>query len=196
MDREFFEKLEQEETKKYDEVWLIDAYREANHSLRCLNSWPSRFRNVKSVIDFGCGNGAFALEMHNRGVDVLAIDISKNAPSQECKDALGENFIVQPLWHAIPHSGPAQLGVCCDVMEHMDERTVPIVLETIASACDRLFLKIAKFNEGWGLRVVKQRLHLTVKPDEWWIDQVEAIPNKRVVEVIESHPKWIFLEVR
>lgn len=188
-----FDALAAAEAEKYDRVWTYEAYRRKNHSVNCMEKWPDRFE-VESVIDFGCGNGAFSLEMHNRGVEVLAIDISGNAPSQECKDALGKNFIVQPLWHAVPRR--AQLGVCCDVMEHMDERTVPMVLETIASACDRLFLKIAKFNEGWGTKVIQQRLHLTVQPDEWWLEQLNEIPKKMDVEVIESHPKWLVVEVR
>lgn len=191
-----FAMMERSETEKYNRVWQDERYRVSNHSLKCLDKWEKRF-DVESVIDIGCGTGAFALEMHNQGKETWAVDIADNAPSEKCRQALGDRLIIAPLWCTLPIPEPVQLGVCCDVMEHIPEEAVGLVFETIASWCDRLFLQIATRKDKFGLRELDGlQLHMTVKRAEWWYERAREIPNKEYVEIIHADGRDFVIEVR
>lgn len=78
--------------------------------------------------------------------------------------------------------------ICSDVLEHIPEADVPAVLETLfghagtflwASVCCRKAKK--KFADG-------TNMHLTVRPREWWLEQMAAACPEGVVFYLTETP--------
>lgn len=165
------------ERDKYRKMWEFEQYRAVSPG----EQWASTFLGVakpapgSSAIDFGCGTGrgAFMLGLLG-GMKVQMVDFADNCLDPEVRQALTTqahalSFTVADL--TTTNGLTAQYGYCCDVMEHIPEKDVPIVLTNILGSCPKVFFGISTTEDACGA-LIGEHLHLTVKPTEWWLDQL------------------------
>jgi len=115
-----------------------------------------REKDIESVLDYGCGKAMF----HHR----LVVDPVKYDPGY-------------PPYSEKP-TGNYELVICTDVMEHVDEQFVSKVLvEIFYYATKHVYLHIStkeavkKLPDG-------RNAHVTVKPENWWRNKVNAANTK------------------
>ena len=169
--------------KIYEEVWAQDAYREKCHGLTLWetqrNSFPEKF---DTVLDIGCGMGWLVARLVDDGYDAYGVDIARNCMDDEMLELLDGRVWYQDLRRAMykgvgPEQGKFDLGICCDVMEHIAERDVMAVLANIWLACDEVVFVIANHASVF----LGHDLHPTRKAPEWWRDRMRAVDQASVV---------------
>ena len=170
--------------KIYEEVWAEDAYRGFCHGLQLWETrrdlLPEKF---KTVVDLGCGTGRLVARLVSDGYDAYGVDIAKNAPDEFTLVPLGDRIWYQDLrrvlWRGVGPGGREKfdLGICCDVMEHIGERDVMAVLANIWLACDEVVFVIANHASVY----LGHDLHPTRKAPEWWRDRMRAVDMASVV---------------
>lgn len=161
--------VEAAEQRKYDDVWRDAKYRVKCHSLMLWDERPELFPDFDSVLDIGCGTGRLFGHLCNEGYDAHAVDISAESLDASIMAAWGDRFVQCPIWE-MPLNRRYDLGLCTDVMEHIPEEMVPASLARIREACDVVLFKIAMFPSNY----LGHQLHMTIRPSEWWVAQMEA----------------------
>jgi len=122
-----------------------------------------------SVLDLGCGTGRAGMALALAGLDVTLIDFAPNCLDGEAR-AL--RFLEADLTQSLPVE--ADWGYCCDVMEHIPESLVDDVLAHISRAVRKgAFFSIAFHPDAFG-HYIGRRLHVTVRPQEWWMERLEG----------------------
>ena len=164
-----------QETAKYEEIWQIEDYREAD-SPGLFN--VSRFCEIldpkvgESLIDVGCGSGKAGIAFEQCGLNVYWTDIVDTA-----LDPLvpRKKFIKRPLWWSWGQSY-FDYGFCCDVMEHIPPEYTMLCLDRIVSHCGISYFQIALREDKFG-QMIGEPLHLTVRPFEWWLVRLQTLGN-------------------
>lgn len=160
--------LEQREARKYQKMWTHKSYRFVSPGedlADLVRKWlPGKAR----VVDFGCGTGRLAAKMQDWGHRVLGVDFATNCLDDEVMIP----FCIANLWD-LPETVSGTHGVCTDVMEHIPPEKVDAVLTNIRRAVPKAFFNIATTLDAHGA-VIGERLHLTVKPESWWVEKLKA----------------------
>jgi SAM-dependent methyltransferase len=153
------------EREKYQRLWSDYRYRTLAPGESMVERFVELAKPDGKIIDFGCGTGRAALKMQEMGLDVLAVDFTDN-----CRDkpALAVSFLQWDLTRPLPVYAP--YGYCTDVMEHIPPEMVGTVIRNVMASAERVFFQIATIPDNFGA-TIGQRLHLTVKPREWWVEQ-------------------------
>lgn len=167
------------ERDKYERVWEHPEYRAISPG------WQEKERawlllgckRGKSLNDYGAGTGRATAWFRNMGLHVLAIDHAKNALETSvpfCQACLWEMSMVPP----------ADLGFCCDVMEHIPTEMVARTIKMIGMwTREAVYFRIATRQDVMGPRLLGEPLHLTVKTAQFWVDELkEVFPMVDVVE--------------
>jgi len=161
------------EQLKYEKMWAHEQYRAVAPGENCAQLFLAEARPPAGahVIDFGCGTGrgAIALAMFGK-VKVTLVDFAINCLDPFVYKALSNQgdtlkFIQADLEKPLPVA--AQYGFCTDVMEHIPEDKVEIVLKNIMKAAEYVFFQISTTDDACGV-LIGEKLHLTVKPPAWW----------------------------
>lgn len=166
----------------YNTMHIAHAgYRCRNQGLAVASDWFHLLRNERgvvhnpwsdtpiSVIEFGCGNGKLCDFLKKQCMDVTGTDIFDN---EAVYDRSAYKFVQHDLTEAPYPFGDNEFGygLSFDVMEHLKEEHVALVLQEMARICRHLIIKISCSGEA--------PLHLTVKSPGWWLDQlIEHCPN-------------------
>lgn len=159
------------ERDKYTRLWNFDEYRAHSPGEVAAKAFLSQvpLDGPGPVIDFGCGTGRGGLALSKAGLYVVLVDFVSACRDQE---ALGLPFLEWDLTKPCPLRAP--YGFCCDVLEHIPTPDVPAVLQTLLASCsNHIFLQISTEPDYFG-SFIGQELHLTVKPAEWWAEQIKA----------------------
>lgn len=152
------------EDEKYRRMWSLDAYRAHSPGEREAETFvkAAAIREDTHVIDFGCGSGKGAAQIHAlTGCPVTMVDFADNAV--DAGNSLP--FVVKDLTKPMGLCG--DVGYCTDVMEHIPPDDVREVIDNIMACVDRCWFKIALFHDNMGA-LIGQPLHLSVFPAEWW----------------------------
>jgi 2-polyprenyl-3-methyl-5-hydroxy-6-metoxy-1,4-benzoquinol methylase len=92
--------------------------------VRTLNELKGKV-TVRTVHEVGCGEGYLSPLFSHPGVEVRASDISENCINLAKKAAAtqgrGINFVTKNIYDLTPESDSAELVVCCEVLEHLDD---------------------------------------------------------------------------
>ncbi len=150
--------------------------------------------NSKTILDVGCGEGAYVRELSNRGLDITGLEISieslKNA--KDIFEKLGVNpSIMQGDAHYIPVKNEIfDQIICLDVIEHVFE------IEKVIREINRVLKK-----DGYAIITVPTRLYLinsilpyNFKPhvreighvcEGYWYEEMAKILNKYGFEVTD-----------
>jgi hypothetical protein len=165
------------EVAKYEKVWNSEAYKGGH-------SWGEQFVSIflsqarprpgDTVIDFGCGAGGTALLLGVLGkVKTVLVDFVDTGLDEDVRKALETqsdmiSFVKHDLEQAIPVG--AKFGYCVDVLEHIPENKVDIVLNNILKSAQNVFFSIDLRDDLIGEHL-GEKLHLTVKPYSWWLEK-------------------------
>jgi SAM-dependent methyltransferase len=198
-----------QERTKYEQMWEHADYRKFSPGLHALEKLDlvKHFRElgVASILDAGCGSGKFMqriLEQHGHEFSIRGFDIAANCLDPWFADKLTPGFLTLGcLWDEGALPAPNDAVVCTDVMEHIPTEHVPAVLRNLRAAASRcVFLGIALFPDAFGPKVLGAPLHLTVKPVEWWRDQIAAagldLLSGAVQRQPDGTPMWLYLVCR
>lgn len=180
------EQIEQQEIKKYSDMWEFDSYRERSPGLRFVDDAVRLLQPKpgKSIVDLGCGTGRVSAYFKRMGLNTTALDLVPNA----CTEFDG-NFVCAPLWR-LDEIGSFDYGFCADVMEHLPTEVIDQCLLEIASHCKLTYFQIANFVDHEGDKI-GQQLHLTVKPFSWWAAKITK--NYKVVSSRLAPKHHVFL---
>lgn len=167
------------EKEKYAKMWEHEQYRVVSPGEQWATTFLAQAKPQAgtTAIDFGCGTGRGALMLALFGaLKVTMVDFAENCLDPEVRQALTTqahalSFKVADLTE---HNGlTAEYGYCCDVMEHIPTEDVDKVVHNILGSCPNVFFGISTVDDVMG-KLIGQKLHLTVKPTDWWLDKLRA----------------------
>jgi len=164
-----------EEAQKYhiqhQTHWIGESLGEYKHQI-----WEMIHRkNIKTVLDYGCGKAHFHKLLFNNPK-------TPGAPTVQLTpyDPAYFPFAEKP-------TGKFDLVLCIDVMEHVQEDQINNVLEDIFSFSDNVFLTITCYKATQTLLNGKNA-HYTVKKPEWWKEKLKPYDGKYKV-VFQTRPE-------
>lgn len=118
---------------------------------------------VSSVLDVGCGRGAWLAEWRRRGVmDVLGVDGHYVDPDQLLVPK--ENFRHHDLAEPLDIGRRFDLVECLEVAEHVEEQKADILLGSIVRHADIVLFSAAVPGQGG-------EYHVNERPLEYWADK-------------------------
>jgi SAM-dependent methyltransferase len=166
------------EAARYRKLWESAQYREIAPGEYCAMEFLNRAKPEPdaTLIDFGCGTGRGGALLAKVGkLRVTLVDFADNSLDVEVAKFCRERperigFHVADLTKTLPMN--AAYGYCTDVLEHIPTDDVPTVLRNILASARNVFFSIALFDDVHGKRLSDGPLHLTVKPAEWWRQQL------------------------
>jgi len=167
------------EADKYRRIWERAEYRKISPGMMEAERAFAvcQMAAGQSLIDFGAGTGRATAWFQDKGLHVLALDFADNALETDVP------YLSACLWD-MP-CVEADVGYCCDVMEHIPPEKVGAVLAGIRERITGpVYFRIATRPDKMGA-LIKSRLHLTVQGGEWWRRQLEA--KWQLVDVIENN---------
>ena len=110
----------------------------------------------ESILDYGCGKG------HQYSIHQINDDWGA---ALRLYDPAVPGFDREPE--------PADGVICCDVMEHIPETEVPIVLGKVLNLARKFVFFVICTRPSKKTLPDGRNCHLTVKPKEWWNDAIE-----------------------
>jgi 2-polyprenyl-3-methyl-5-hydroxy-6-metoxy-1,4-benzoquinol methylase len=161
------------EKEKYLTVWNHREYRtqcdgepvveHAHVSMGCVMG--------ESVIDWGCGTGRCAAAFQRFGLLAIGFDIADN-----CLDAnVNVPLVVGTMWNPPAELPESDYAFCADVLEHLPEVYVGAALDAIADRTRKAaYIQVDTVLDTSGPKMKPpMRLHLTVRPHDWWLDELK-----------------------
>ena len=140
----------------YDENVGVELMRRLNKSIK-----------GKKILEFGAGNGDLSALLEKWGNEVTAFEVAPNAFEKiKCSHKVNDSALGLPLV-----KDRFDLFVSADVLEHLTENDIRLVLREAARLCSGIFLAVSTRPSGL-LGPNGENLHLTVRPPEWWVQQV------------------------
>jgi SAM-dependent methyltransferase len=125
--------------------------------------------NIQSMLDCGCGVGTAQLFFERNGIKNIGFD---GTEIMRPHHFVAKNFNVHNLNNGPFYKEPVDLFWSCDVFEHIDEKYLPNIMETINLSQARI-LAFAAAPEGAG-----GWHHVNCKNPPYWIEKlVQYCPN-------------------
>lgn len=134
-------------------------------SIELLDIIKPVVKNIKSILDYGCGKSSLIDEISKLGIDTYRYD-----------PAIDE--------YSIKPNKEVDLIICTDVLQHVPIYDLDNVLKDIRSLSKSLFMKVkctthpTKLPNG-------EYANCTVYPKEWWINKIKEYYDK--LEIIDWH---------
>jgi hypothetical protein len=107
--------------------------------------------SISSCLDFGCGQST------------LLDELNVNEKYWYDPAIIGKDFLIDKS---------VDLIICTDVLEHIPENEIENTLTLIGDRGKMVYFQIALFQHG-GRFDDGSPLHITVKPREWWREQLK-----------------------
>lgn len=159
-----------QELSKYQRMWAHPSYRHGSPGERAVNDFLKgcAWKPGDTLTDVGAGTGRAGRKLAAQGLRVTLLDCCPEANETDlpCRQVI--------LWD-LPASIPRFDWIyCVDVLEHIPPEYVGSTLDALAAITIKGgYLQIALFNDGFG-KLIGERLHLTVKPLDWWKPHISA----------------------
>lgn len=167
--------LTEQEKTKYEQVWSHDAYRKFSPGVFAIEQLPVRqfFNGCSTVLDVGCGSGKAAKRLIQMGYRVAGFDIATNCLDNDLVD-VGFKLYQGCVWEDLDKVPKHHALFCTDLMEHIPTDKVQDSLIAMRQVCEHgVFFGIAMFSDGFGPKLLGTPLHLTVRPSNWWLSEIE-----------------------
>jgi len=163
-------------------------------------AWKTIF-NPATMLDAGCGRGAFTFAARELGIEAYGFDFSKWAIDNLCPGCRREWFKVHDATKPWPYRDRQfDLVTVLDFMEHIYCEDLDFVEGELFRVAGRwVFLQIAVAGSGGlqgedgggyvlekgkpvpvGLEGCAVAGHVTVKPERWWLDRFERFDEWQV----------------
>lgn len=124
----------------------------------------------KTMLDYGCGKGLqYTLEKANAdwGVEIFLFDIGV------------KEFSIKP-------SGIFDLVSSTDMLEHCEEGDIKEILKELDSYSNKIVLVSISTRLARKTLPDGRNAHLTVKPSDWWIEQIRSVATKPWIALFEG----------
>ena len=165
--------IRSQEQEKYDDAWMLNAYHAHSPGkmvVRKFLEMTSANPATDTILDAGCGAGAGAVALIEKGFSVRLCDFS--VEGFEEGSPLLALFRKAILWDDLAGLGSFDYVYCCDVMEHIPPQfTMLAVARMLAITRKAVFFSISLVPDNNGYLVGKP-LHQTVMPFVWWRDNL------------------------
>lgn len=151
--------------EEYSKTYYASLNKEESDQAKMLAKILTKLYNPKSVVDIGCGTGLYLAPFN---IEIkYGVDISAVAFDPELKKESSRNLIVKDLTKpkAIPLK--TDLAICLEVVEHVGDENVEVLMDNIVSASDILVVTSAPPGQA-GLN------HVNCQPQEYWQKKFEA----------------------
>lgn len=174
--------LIESERAKYEKVYAFPGYGAKGHGAPISPYLLARAPRFGLLGDFGCGRGGSFQPYLDAGFSIQPVDhVDALAPQWRGHPRVLP-LVVANLWaDTLP---AVDYGLCTDVMEHIPE---PHVAETVANLAlavgSGCLWSICHVQDVWGDRI-GERLHVTVKENDWWLTELER--HWREVHVLKT----------
>lgn len=172
----------------------------------------------KSVIDFGCGLGAWLLSFSKLGItDILGVDGDYIDRTKILIPK--ENFVTANLSEEVNLNKKYDIAICLEVAEHLDEKEADKIVKTLINHSDTIIFSSAIVNQGgqnhlneqwfnyWEEKfqkygysfydAIRPRIWYNERVD-WWYKQNIFIVSKNEIsyskkgnQVCGYHPDWL-----
>lgn len=112
-----------------------------------LAQYIRTFINPSAFVDFGCSTGIYVNEVQKQlpSIPAVGFEFSKEAVEHAVCQNIIQYDLTQPL--TMDHS-PNTLGLCLEVLEHIDDTQWRPVLQNITRNCDRVIFSAAIPGQG------------------------------------------------
>ncbi len=152
----------------YDHCHMHHAEYSHNAGFNLMRALGIKIVN-RHVLELGSGNGELAAALESAGCRVMAVEVSPVAFEKiRCSEKLLGG--VHALSLVDRHF---DIFIACDVLEHLIENDIRIALTHAARLGDALLVTVSTRPSGL-LGPRGENLHATVRPAEWWCDQVKC----------------------
>jgi len=164
------EPLFKSELKKYEEIWdRID------YSSNRLDSWreilKDRLKRHITVLDMGCGDGSIVNWLYSRNIKAVGLDltlIGVQRASNKAEIYYGD-YYAGTAWDMPFKDKSFDISISTDFLEHIPEDKIDKVISEIDRVTkNKTIHRIAMWE---GAIYFGYKVHLTVKPIEWWRDK-------------------------
>lgn len=187
--------LTEQEKTKYEQVWSYDSYRRFSPGVVATEQLPIKylFNGCSTVLDVGCGSGKASERLIQMGYRVAGFDIADNCLDRRLVDA-GFKLYQGCIWEDLYEVPSHHVVFCTDVMEHIPTDKVQDSLVAMRTVCKHgVFLGIALFADGFGPKLLGTPLHLTVRPHEWWLVEINKAGLKVTYFTVDNRgPGWFY----
>ena len=144
--------------------------------------------DFNTCVDYGCAKGFLVHALRIIGCDAYGEDISEYAVNN-CHPEV-EEYI------SLPNEKKYDLLICKDVLEHIEVKDIPGVLEKFKDKSHQFFFTIPLGDKDrFRIREYEVDItHVTKKDEEWWINMFESQGfklNKFSYQFGSIKKKWI-----
>jgi len=112
-----------------------------------LGHYIKTFINPSAFVDFGCSTGIYVDQVNKLmpTIPVVGLEFSKEAVEHAVCPGILECDLTQPIYL---QNVPNTLGLCLEVLEHIDDSKCRPVLENITRSCSKLIFSAAIPGQG------------------------------------------------
>lgn len=163
------------EKDKYTKLWKkFPQYRKVSPGENIAEYYLHKVNPPKGskIIDFGCGTGRGGLKLYQAGMDVVLTDFVPKCLDKKVRKAInksnGSNSI-RFVEHDLNSRSKelAIYGYCCDVLEHIPEAQIDIVIQNLTEATQNCFFMIHTQEDKCG-ELIGDTLHVNQQEYKYW----------------------------
>lgn len=157
-----------QEQRRYNDLYEKKKHYGRSHFKDYAKLFPELINPRLRTLDLGCGAG----ELSNKYMEYTGVDISSEIIKRNRKLLRG-SFYLGTLDNLERWRGWRYDQVHCnDVLEHVPEAMVGLVLKEISLLDSKVFyFKIHKGESNFSDE--QGNLHRTIKSNQWWLDMLE-----------------------
>ncbi len=149
--------------KTYKESWFARRHKGAWRAPYVVEAVLNTLGKFTTVVDAGCGCGDLVQEFRRVGVDAWGIEGTPNAiPHALCG---AEHLLIADLRQSIASPRRADLVMCVEVAEHIDEECADTFLDNLCAMGDLILLTAAPVGQGG-------HSHVNCQPYLYWIQKM------------------------
>jgi hypothetical protein len=144
-------------------------------------------------IEYGAGCGRALKRLHDMGYPVTGVDIDnfmedKSIPFIQQNLCSKSEVQLELISMDGFHKDHVDVGLCIDVMEHIEESDARCALVTMMTTCKALYLQIACFDDVMTDQLgLSHKMHINVKDGVWWGEKIDALALE-----LGKHVRWAF----
>ena len=128
--------------------------------------WSLSWVKPRSVIDFGCATGFYLEPFERRHLHVLGLEVNQRALYWNKRRV--QNLVEQDISVPDLKVGVYDLGICLEVLEHMEQEKAVAACQNLGKTCRVLIFSAAVPGQG-GVG------HINLRPKEQWSKMLRRV---------------------